>query len=208
MNVRCQAGHVLRSPAIAATGTHRKSVSTAVAKSAPGVTDLWGPTSDAAGIKGNDIVAALKKLSDSKSSFISRGDRSGTHAAELRYWKAAGIEAPAAKMGAGYKECGCGMGPALNIASASDAYVLADQGTWLCFRHRRNRGNLGILVEGDKRLFNQYLVIVVNPAKHPHVKVQLAQQFAHWVVPPDGQATIARDNVLGEQLFFPNAASK
>src|SRR5204863_8219363 len=159
-------------------------------------------TSDPAAVKGNDIVAALKKLSGSKTSFISRGDKSGTHAAELRYWKTAGVDAPAATMGTAYKECGCGMGPALNIASSTDAYVLTDRGTWLNFK---NRGDLDILVQGDKRLFNQYGVIVVNPAKHPHVKSQLAQAFADWVLSPDGQSAIASYKINGEQLFFPNA---
>jgi tungstate transport system substrate-binding protein len=163
---------------------------------------LIGPAGDPAGVKGHDIVAALRKLSSSKASFVSRGDKSGTHAAELRYWKAAGIDAPAATMGAGYKECGCGMGPALNIASSSDAYVLADRGTWLSFK---NRGGLGILIEGDKRLFNQYGVIVVNPAQHPHVKKDLAQAFADWVLSRDGQDTIASYRIGGQQLFFPNA---
>ena len=162
---------------------------------------LVGPGGDPAGTKGKDIVAALGKLADSKAAFISRGDKSGTHAAELRYWKAAGVDAPAMKM-AGYKECGCGMGPALNIASSSDAYVLGDRGTWLGFK---NRGGLAILVEGDKRLFNQYGVIVVNPAKYPHVKKELAQAFADWVLSPDGQGTIASYKIAGEQLFFPNA---
>jgi tungstate transport system substrate-binding protein len=162
---------------------------------------LVGPAGDPAGVKGADIVAALDKLAQSNASFISRGDKSGTHAAELRYWKAAGIETPAAKM-AGYKECGCGMGQALNIASSSDAYALADRGTWLSFK---NRGGLRILVEGDTRLFNQYGVIVVNPAKHPHVKSRLAQAFADWVLSPDGQATIASYKIGGEPLFFPNA---
>ncbi|MEO5881351.1 MAG: substrate-binding domain-containing protein, partial [Caldimonas sp.] len=119
---------------------------------------LIGPKGDPAGVKGRDIVAALARLGPSSSPFISRGDKSGTHAAELRYWKAAGIDGPAGKVGS-YKECGCGMGPALNIASATDAYVLADRGTWLNFR---NRGNLAVLVEGDSRLFNQYGVVVVN----------------------------------------------
>jgi len=163
---------------------------------------LLGPKGDPAGVKGNDIVSALRKLSGSRSSFVSRGDKSGTHAAELRSWKEAGIDAPAAKM-SGYKECGCGMGPALNIASSTDAYVLADRGTWLSFR---NRGDLNILVQGDKRLFNQYGVIVVNPARHPHVKSQLAQAFADWVLSPEGQNTIASYKINGEQLFFPNAA--
>ena len=165
---------------------------------------LIGPAGDPAALKGSDIVAAfakLGKLAGSKASFISRGDKSGTHAAELRYWKSADIEAPAARF-AGYKECGCAMGPALNIASSTDAYVLTDRGTWLSFK---NRGNLAILVEGDKRLFNQYGVIVVNPARHPHVKVQLAQAFADWVLSPEGQASVAGYKVGGEQLFFPNA---
>lgn len=163
-----------------------------------------GPKNDPAGVKGNDVVEALRKLGASKSDFVSRGDKSGTHAAELRYWKAAGIDTPVGKM-AGYKECGCGMGPALNIASSTNAYVLADRGTWLSFK---NRGELAILVEGDKRLFNQYGVIVVNPAKHPHVKKDLAQAFADWVVSPAGQASIAEYKIGGEQLFFPNAGAK
>jgi len=162
---------------------------------------IVGPQGDPAGAKGRDVVAALAKIAAASGSFISRGDKSGTHAAELRYWKMAGIDAPAARV-TGYKECGCGMGPALNIASQSDAYVLTDRGTWLSFR---NRGNLAILVEGDRRLFNQYGVIVVNPAKHPHVKVQLAQAFADWVLSPAGQQTIAAYQVGGEELFFPNA---
>ena len=162
---------------------------------------LVGPAGDPAHTKGKDIVAALVKLAQATDSFISRGDKSGTHAAELRYWKAAGIEAPAGKV-AGYKECGCGMGQALNIASSSDAYALTDRGTWLSFK---NRGGLAILVEGDKRLFNQYGVIVVNPARHSHVKVQLAQAFADWVLSPDGQNTIASYRIGGEPLFFPNA---
>jgi len=162
---------------------------------------IVGPQGDPAGAKGRDVVAALARIAAASGSFISRGDKSGTHAAELRYWKMAGIDAPAARV-TGYKECGCGMGPALNIASQSDAYVLTDRGTWLSFR---NRGNLAILVEGDRRLFNQYGVIVVNPAKHPHVKVQLAQAFADWVLSPAGQQTIAAYQVGGEELFFPNA---
>ena len=165
---------------------------------------IVGPKSDPAGVKGKDVVEAMKKLAASKDAFVSRGDRSGTHAAELRYWKAAGIDTPAAKV-AGYKECGCGMGPALNIASSTGAYALTDRGTWLSFK---NRGELTVLVEGDKRLFNQYGVIVVNPAKHPHVKKDLAQAFADWVVSPAGQATIASYKVGGEQLFFPNAGSQ
>ncbi len=163
---------------------------------------IVGPKSDPAGVKGNDVVEALKKLGASKSEFVSRGDKSGTHAAELRYWKAAGFDKPTP---AGYKECGCGMGPALNMASSTNAYVLADRGTWLSFK---NRGDLAILVEGDKRLFNQYGVIVVNPAKHAHVKKDLAQAFADWVVSPAGQTTIAEYKIGGEQLFFPNAGAK
>jgi tungstate transport system substrate-binding protein len=162
---------------------------------------LIGPASDPAGVKGKDIVAALARLGASSAGFISRGDKSGTHAAELRYWKAAGVDTPVGKV-TGYKECGCGMGPALNIASSSDAYVLADRGTWLSFK---NRANLAVLVEGDTRLFNQYGVIVVNPAKHPHTKTALAQAFADWVVSAPGQATIASYKIGGEQLFFANA---
>ena len=162
---------------------------------------LLGPATDPAHTKGNDIAAALKKLAAGNDSFISRGDRSGTHAAELRLWKQAGVDIERQKP-AGYKECGCGMGPALNIASSTDAYVLSDRGTWLSFK---NRGGLVILVEGDKSLFNQYGVMVVNPAKHPHVKSALAQQFADWVVSPAGQVAIASYKIGGEQLFFPNA---
>jgi len=162
---------------------------------------LIGPATDPARTKGNDIAAALSKLASSGASFVSRGDRSGTHAAELRMWKQAGIDIATQKP-AGYKECGCGMGPALNIASSTDAYVLSDRGTWLSFK---NRGGLAILVEGDKSLFNQYGVMVVNPAKHPHVKQALAQAFADWVVSPAGQAAIASYKIGGEQLFFPNA---
>jgi tungstate transport system substrate-binding protein len=164
---------------------------------------LVGPADDPAGTRGKDIVAALRKVAAAGQPFISRGDRSGTHAAELRYWKQAGIDEPAAagKSGA-YRACGCGMGPALNIASSSDAYVLTDRGTWLAFK---NPGKLAILVEGDSRLFNQYGVIVVNPARHPHVKAALAQAFADWVTGPDGQATIAAYKIEGKQLFFPNA---
>lgn len=162
---------------------------------------LVGPAGDPAKLKGSDIAAALKKLAAGSSGFVSRGDKSGTHAAELRLWKAAGVDLAAAKP-AGYKECGCGMGPALNIGSSTNAYVLTDRGTWLSFK---NRGELAILVEGDKTLFNQYGVMVVNPAKHPHVKQALAQQFADWVVSPAGQASIAAYKIGGEQLFFPNA---
>jgi len=160
---------------------------------------LIGPTADPAKTKGNDIVEALKKLSAGNVSFISRGDKSGTHAAELRFWVIAGL---ADKKGAGYKECGCGMGPALNIASSSGAYVLADRGTWLNFK---NRADLAVLVEGDKRLFNQYGVMLVNPAKHPHVKVAEGQKFVDWVLSATGQNVIAGYKIGGEQLFFPNA---
>ena len=163
---------------------------------------LVGPKADPAGAKGNDIAAALKKLAGSSQPIVSRGDKSGTHAAELRLWKAAGIDLAAAKP-AGYKECGCGMGPALNMASSLNGYVLTDRGTWLSFK---NRGDLAIVVEGDKSLFNQYGVMVVNPAKFPHVKADLAQQFADWVVSSAGQAAIASYKIDGEQLFFPNAA--
>ena len=162
---------------------------------------LVGPASDPARLKGNNIAAALAKLGASGAAFISRGDKSGTHAAELRLWKAVGIDIASARP-AGYKECGCGMGPALNIGSSSNAYVLTDRGTWLSFK---NRGELTLLVEGDKSLFNQYGVMTVSPARHPHVKQALAQQFADWVVSPAGQASIAAYKIGGEQLFFPNA---
>jgi len=165
---------------------------------------IVGPKTDPVGVAGKDVAAAFGKLAGSTAPFVSRADKSGTHAAELRYWKAAGIDNPVGKA-AGYKECGCGMGQALNIASATDAYALTDRGTWLSFK---NRGNLVVLVEGDKRLFNQYGVIVVNPAKHPHVKKDAAQAFADWVVSPDGQQTIAAYKINGEQLFFPNADAK
>jgi tungstate transport system substrate-binding protein len=160
---------------------------------------LVGPKTDPAAARGSDIVAALGKISAANAAFISRGDKSGTHAAENRYWTTAGL---AIQRGSGYKECGCGMGTALNIAAASGAYVLTDRGTWLAFK---NRGDLTVLVEGDKRLFNQYGVIVVNPAKHPHVKVAQAQQFADWMISRAGQSAIAAYKIGGEQLFFPNA---
>lgn len=162
---------------------------------------LIGPKADPAGTRGADIAAALKKLAASPLAFISRGDKSGTHAAELRLWKAAGVEVATTKP-AGYRECGCGMGPALNIAASTNAYLLADRGTWLSFK---NRGDLAILVEGDKTLFNQYGVMVVNPARHPHVKAAAAQRFADWVVSPAGQSSIAGYKIGSEQLFFPNA---
>jgi tungstate transport system substrate-binding protein len=160
---------------------------------------LIGPKNDPVGTRGSDIVAALKKISAANGAFISRGDKSGTHAAELRFWKMADL---ADKQGSGYRACGCGMGPALNIASSSGAYVLADRGTWLNFK---NRGDLAVLVEGDKRLFNQYGVMMVNPAKHPQVKVAEVQKFIDWIVSPAGQNAIAGYKINGEQLFFPNA---
>lgn len=159
---------------------------------------LVGGKGDPAGARGNDIATALQKIAAANAEFVSRGDKSGTHAAELRYWK---IASDGAK-GSGYKECGCGMGPALNIAAASGAYVLTDRGTWLNFK---NRDGLAVLVEGDKRLFNQYGVMVVNPARHPHVKQAEAQKFVDWVTSPAGQGAIAGYRINGEQLFFPNA---
>jgi tungstate transport system substrate-binding protein len=164
---------------------------------------LIGPAADPAKTRGRDIVEALKKLSAANAGFISRGDKSGTHAAELRYWKAAGVETPADKPAfTNYKACGCGMGPALNIAASSGGYVLADRGTWLSFK---NRGDLVVLVEGDTKLFNQYGVMVVNPAKHPQTKAAEAQKFVDWVISPAGQNVIAGYKINGEQLFFPNA---
>ena len=162
---------------------------------------LIGPASDPAKLRGQDISAALQKVATAGAAFISRGDKSGTHAAEQRYWKSAGVDINTAKP-AGYKECGCGMGPALNMAAGTGAYVLADRGTWLSFK---NRADMAVLVEGDKRLFNQYGVMVVNPARHPHVKQALAQGFADWLVSSAGQAVIASYKIGGEQLFFPNA---
>jgi tungstate transport system substrate-binding protein len=161
-----------------------------------------GPKADPAAVKGKDIAAALAKLAAQGAPFISRGDKSGTHAAELRFWKLANLDV-AASPPKGYQACGCGMGPALNIAASTNAYALTDRGTWLNFK---NRADLAIVVEGDSRLFNPYGVMVVNPAKHPHVKVALAQAFADWVVSPAGQASIAGYKIGGEQLFFPNAA--
>jgi tungstate transport system substrate-binding protein len=159
-----------------------------------------GPQADPANVKGNDIVAALKKISAGNAAFVSRGDKSGTHAAELRFWSQAAM---ADKKGTGYKECGCGMGPALNIGASAGAYVLTDRSTWLNFK---NRGDLRILVEGDARLFNQYGVMVVNPTKHPHVKRAEAQKFVDWIVSKPGQAVIAGYKIGGESVFFPNAA--
>ena len=163
---------------------------------------LIGPKSDPAKIAGgNDILAALKKIEAAQAPFVSRGDKSGTHMAELDLWKAAGIELDKVR-GPWYRDTGQGMGPALNAASSMNAYILADRGTWLAFK---NRGDLAILVEGDKRLFNQYGVILVNPAKHPNVKKDLGQTFIDWLVSPAGQKAIADYKIGGEQLFFPNA---
>lgn len=165
---------------------------------------LVGPRSDPAGIKGSkDIAAALKAVKDKAADFISRGDKSGTHSAELALWKVAGIDIAGPDKGPWYKEIGQGMGAALNTASASNAYVLADRGTWLSFK---NRGDLQVAVEGDKRLFNQYGVMLVNPARHPHVKKEFGQQFIDWLVSPEGQKAIAGYKINGEQLFYPNAA--
>ena len=147
---------------------------------------IVGPKSDPAKAAGKDVLAALRRIAQRKAPFISRGDKSGTHAAELRYWKDAGVDLNAAK-GEWYKEIGQGMGPALNTASAQDAYVLADRGTWLSFR---NRGDLAVLVEGDQRLFNQYGVMLVDPAKHPHVKAAEGRAFIDWLVSPEGQTAI------------------
>ena len=164
---------------------------------------LVGPAADPAKTKGKDIAEALKKLSASNANFVSRGDKSGTHAAELRYWKTAGIDTPADKpVFTNYKACGCGMGPALNIAASSGGYVLTDRGTWLSFK---NRADLAIVVEGDTRLFNQYGVMVVNPARHPQTKVTEAKKFVDWVTSPAGQGVIAGYKIKGEPLFFPNA---
>ncbi|MBK1659268.1 substrate-binding domain-containing protein [Paracraurococcus ruber] len=161
-----------------------------------------GPAGDPAGIAGlTDTAEALRRIAAAKAPFVSRGDRSGTHAAELRLWRQAGLD-PAAGRGAWYREVGQGMGPALNTAAAQDAYLLADRGTWLAFR---NRQSLRILVEGDQRLFNQYGVMVVSPARHPHVKAAEAERFVAWLAGPAGQAAIAAYRIEGEQLFFPNA---
>ena len=162
---------------------------------------LIGPAADPAGVKGLLIAAALKRLSGDSAAFISRGDKSGTHAAELRLWAEAGAPLSPSRP-AGYRECGCGMGPALNMASSMGAYTLADRGTWLAFR---NRGDLILLVEGDKRLFNQYGVLVVSRERFAHVKSELAQQFADWLVSPAGQRAVAAYAIGGQQLFFPSA---
>ena len=166
---------------------------------------LIGPKSDPAGIKGNkDIAAALKAIQGKSAPFISRGDKSGTHSAELRLWKIAGVDVAGADKGGWYKEIGQGMGAALNTASASNGYVLSDRATWINFK---NRGELDIVVEGDARLFNQYGVILVNPEKHKHVKKELGQAFIDWIVSPEGQKAIADYKINNQQLFFPNATA-
>ena len=170
---------------------------------------LVGPQADPVGAKGGDIAAALKKIAAANAPFVSRGDKSGTDAAERRLWTQTGVAqagqpVPNERKGTGYKECGCGMGPALNIAASSGAYVLADRDTWLSFK---NRAGLAVLVEGDKRLFNQYGVMVVSPAKFPSLNSRGAQKFVDWVISPAGQQSIAAYKIGGEQLFFPNALS-
>jgi len=162
---------------------------------------MVGPKSDPAKAMGKDILGALQKVKAAQAPFVSRADKSGTHAAELRLWTLAGVDIPKDK-GPWYKETGSGMGPALNTAAAMNAYILADRGTWLSFK---NRADLTILVEGDNKLFNQYGIMLVNPVKHPHVKKDLGDAFIAWVVSPEGQKTIAYYKIDGEQLFFPNA---
>jgi tungstate transport system substrate-binding protein len=164
---------------------------------------LVGPKSDPAGVKGRDIVKAFTAIRQKAAPFISRGDRSGTHAAELALWKIADIDVAGRDKGPWYKEIGQGMGAALNTASASNAYVLADRGTWLSFK---NRGELDIVVEGDNRLFNQYGVILVNPDKHKHVKKEFGQAFIDWLVSAEGQKAINDYKINGQQLFFANAS--
>ena len=168
---------------------------------------LIGPKSDPAGIKGmKDVAKAMQTIKAKQAPFISRGDRSGTHIAELKLWKDAGIDIEkdlaSKNLGPWYKAIGQGMGAALNTAGASNAYVLSDRGTWI---HFKNKGDLAILVEGDKRMFNQYGVMLVNPAKHPNVKKELGQQFIDYLISPEGQRTIANYKINGEQLFYPNA---
>ena len=168
---------------------------------------LIGPKSDPAGIKGmKDVAKAMRTIKAKQAPFISRGDRSGTHIAELKLWKDAGIDIEkdlaSKNLGPWYKAIGQGMGAALNTAGASNAYVLSDRGTWI---HFKNKGDLAILVEGDKRMFNQYGVMLVNPAKHPNVKKELGQQFIDYLISPEGQKDIANYKINGEQLFYPNA---
>jgi tungstate transport system substrate-binding protein len=166
---------------------------------------IVGPASDPAHIRGEtDVAAAFRKIAEARAPFVSRGDRSGTHEAELRFWKDAGIDIVAVK-GPWYRDIGQGMGPALNMAASAEAYVLSDRGTWLSFK---NRGPLEIVVEGDRRLFNQYGVMVVNPQKHPNVKVADGQAFVDWLISPEGQKAIAGYKIGGEQLFFPDASSR
>ena len=158
---------------------------------------IVGPRSDPAGIRGKNVIRSLEKIAEKKAPFVSRADKSGTHAAELRFWKAAGIE----PRGAWYRETGSGMGPTLNTAAGMGAYALTDRGTWISFA---NRGDLVVLVEGDKRLFNQYGVMLVNPAKHPHVKREAGQKFIDWLISPEGQRAIAEYRIDGQQVFFPD----
>ena len=163
---------------------------------------ITGPAADPARIAGlRDTNEALRRIAQARAPFISRGDRSGTHAAELRLWQLAGVD-PVAGRGQWYREVGQGMGPALNTAAAQGAYILTDRGTWLSFRNRQDQR---VLVEGDTRLFNQYGVMLVNPRRHPHVKAADGQRFIDWIVSPAGQAAIAGYRIHGEQLFFPNA---
>lgn len=164
---------------------------------------IIGPKADPARVAGRDVLEALRRIAAAKASFVSRGDRSGTHAAELRYWAEAGLDLAAVR-GDWYKEIGQGMGPALNTASAIDAYALSDRGTWLAFR---NRGDLAVLVEGDRRLFNQYGAMLVNPARCPNVKAREGQAFIDWLVSPEGQQAIADYRIGGEPLFFPDAGT-
>jgi tungstate transport system substrate-binding protein len=165
---------------------------------------LIGPNSDPAGVKGRDIKTALKAIQAKGAPFVSRGDKSGTHSAELALWKQAGIDIAAAK-GPWYREIGQGMGAALNTAGAMNGYVLSDRGTWISFR---NRGDLEIAVEGDRRLFNQYGVMLVNPEKYPSVKKEFGQALIDWLISAEGQAAIAGYKIDGQQLFFPNAERK
>jgi tungstate transport system substrate-binding protein len=163
---------------------------------------ITGPAADPARVAGlRDTNEALRRIAQARAPFISRGDRSGTHAAELRLWQMAGVD-PASGRGQWYREVGQGMGPALNTAAAQGAYILTDRGTWLSFRNRQDQR---ILVEGDTRLFNQYGVMLVNPQRHPHVKAADGQRFIDWIVSAAGQAAIADFKINGEQLFFPNA---
>jgi len=162
---------------------------------------LIGPKTDPARAHGSDIVAAFKKILADKAPFVSRGDRSGTHFAELALWKQAGIDI-AKEKGPWYRDTGQGMGPALNTAAAMNAYILSDRCTWLSFK---NRADLAIVVEGDKRLFNQYGIMLVNPEKHPNVKKEMGRAFVDWVISPEGQQAIAGYKINGEQLFFPDA---